>query len=46
MPLLKGRSSKAFHANVAIELHHGKKLNQALAIAYAMRRKAKREKTA
>jgi hypothetical protein len=40
MPLIKGKSEKAFSKNVATEMHHGKPQGQALAIAYSMKRKA------
>lgn len=40
MPLLKGKSSKAFSHNVETEMEHGKPQKQAVAIAYAMKRKA------
>lgn len=40
MPLVHGKSKKAFSENVRIERGVGKKLNQALAIAYSEKRKA------
>lgn len=39
MPLMKGRSDKAFSHNVRAEMGAGKPLRQALAIAYANKRK-------
>lgn len=42
MPLLKSKSKKAFKANVKKEIASGKKPKQAVAIAYAVKRKAKR----
>jgi len=41
MPLVKGRSASAFKRNVKTELKAGKPRKQALAIAYAIKRKAK-----
>lgn len=41
MPLMKGSSDKAFSQNVRTEMEHGKPQKQALAIAYAMKRKAR-----
>lgn len=40
MPLKKSTSPKAFKANIKTEMAHGKPQKQALAIAYAMKRKA------
>lgn len=40
MPLLKGKSKKAFEHNIETEMHAGKPQKQSLAIAYAMKRKA------
>lgn len=40
MPLEKGKSKKAFQHNVATEVHHGKSIKQAVAIAYAQKRLA------
>ena len=40
MPLIKGKSQKAFKHNVEAEMEHGKPQGQALAIAYSMKRKA------
>ena len=47
MPLVKGKSKRAFSRNVATEMKHGKPQKQAVAIAYsvmerAMRREGKR----
>jgi hypothetical protein len=42
MPLEKGKSEKAFTHNIKAEMHAGKPQNQALAIAYSMKRKAKK----
>jgi hypothetical protein len=42
MPLVKSASPKAFKKNVATEVDAGKKLQQALAIAYATKRRAKK----
>lgn len=43
MPLIKGKSQKAFEHNIKTEMEHGKPQNQALAIAYATKRKAKKK---
>ena len=42
MPLTKSKSAKAFKKNVKAEIKAGKPKNQALAIAYSVKRKAKR----
>jgi hypothetical protein len=42
MPLIKGKSPKAFSKNVETEMHAGKGQKQALAIAYSMKKKAKK----
>ena len=42
MPLITGKSPKAFSHNVRAEMHADKPLKQSLAIAYAMKRKAQR----
>lgn len=42
MPLVKSNSASAFLTNLKTELHAGKKKAQALAIAYAIKRKATR----
>lgn len=41
MPLLKGKSQKAFKHNVKKEIESGKSKKQALAIAYSVKRKSK-----
>lgn len=41
MPLMKGKSSQAFSHNVGAEMDAGKPQKQALAIAYAVKRKNK-----
>lgn len=41
MPLTKGKSKKAFSANVRAEVKAGKPVKQAVAIAYATKRKSK-----
>lgn len=40
MPLMHGKSEKAFKQNVRTEMHHDKPLKQSLAIAYAIKKKA------
>jgi hypothetical protein len=40
MPLKKSASKKAFSSNVKTEMAHGKPQKQAVAIAYAVKRKA------
>ena len=42
MPLIKRKSQKAFEHNVKAEMHAGKPQNQALAISYSVKRKAKK----
>lgn len=42
MPLMKGKSSKAFSHNVEAEMNAGKSQKQSLAIAYAVKRKGKK----
>jgi hypothetical protein len=42
MPLLKRKSQKAFVQNLKAELKAGKPKKQALAIAYSVKRRAKR----
>lgn len=42
MPLLKGKSQKAFSHNVKAEMDAGKPMKQSLAIAYATKRKPKK----
>jgi len=46
MPLIKGKSQESFDKNLKTEMHEGKPLKQSLAIAYSMRRQAKRKKMA
>jgi hypothetical protein len=43
MPLIKSKSDKAFKSNIKAEMHAGKPQKQALAIAYAVKRSAKKE---
>ena len=43
MPLKKSSSKKAFNANVRAEVHAGKPVKQAVAIAYATKREAKKK---
>lgn len=43
MPLIQSTSKKAFKANVRAELDAGKKLQQALAIAFSTKRRAKKK---
>lgn len=40
MPLIKSKSKKAFNENVSAEVHAGKPVKQAVAIAYSVKRKA------
>lgn len=40
MPLMHGKSKKAFGHNVEVEMEHGHPLKQSLAIAYSVKRKA------
>ena len=42
MPLIKSKSKEAFGKNVAAEIKAGKPQNQAVAIAYATKRAAKK----
>lgn len=44
MPLVKSKSDKAFDHNVAKERGAGKSLDQALAIAYRVKRDASKKK--
>ena len=44
MPLLKGKSKKAFSHNVKAEMDAGKPQKQAVAIAYSEARKGKKKK--
>lgn len=43
MPLIRGKSKKAFDENLSTELHSGKPKDQSLAIAYSMKRHAKKK---
>jgi hypothetical protein len=43
MPLVKSKGKKAFSKNVAAEMNAGKPQKQALAIAYSVKRKAKKK---
>jgi hypothetical protein len=42
MPLLKSKTNTAFQKNVSELVHSGRKLNQALAIAYDVKRGGKK----
>jgi len=42
MPLVKSKSPKAFKTNIKREVAAGKPVKQAVAIAYSVKRKAKR----
>lgn len=44
MPLKKSSSKKAFKSNIRKEVHAGKPVNQAVAIAFSVKRKAARKK--
>jgi hypothetical protein len=44
MPLKKGKSKAAFSHNVKAEMRAGKPQKQAVAIAYAQQRKARKKK--
>lgn len=46
MPLLAGKSKKAFQKNAATEVNAGKPLKQSLAIAYSMKRHAEGKRMA
>jgi len=43
MPLIKSKSKQAFSKNVAAEVHAGKPVKQAVAIAYATKRSVKKK---
>lgn len=43
MPLKKGKSKKDFVANIKTEIKAGKPQKQAVAIAYAVKRRSKRK---
>jgi hypothetical protein len=40
MPLKKGKSKKTIAKNIRTEIHHGKPVKQAVAIAYAQARRS------
>ena len=42
MPLIKSKSDKAFKSNIKAEIKAGKPQKQAVAIAYSVKRKAKK----
>ena len=42
MPLTKSKSKKAFKSNIRKEVHAGKPVKQAVAIAYSEKRRAKK----
>lgn len=42
MPLKKSKSEKAFKSNIKAEVKAGKPVKQAVAIAYSVKRKAKK----
>lgn len=44
MPLKGGKSKRAFRANIKAEVAAGKPVKQAVAIAYAMKRRKKKHK--
>lgn len=44
MPLKKGKSKKTFSKNVSTEMKAGRPQKQAVAIAYAVQRRSKRNK--
>lgn len=46
MPLVKSKSKQAFKANIKAEVGAGKKVKQAVAIAYSVKRKAGGKKAA
>lgn len=43
MPLSKGSSKKAFKSNVRAEVNAGRPVKQAVAIAYSVKRKARKK---
>jgi len=43
MPLIKSKSERAFKKNISAEIHAGKPMKQAVAIAYATQRSAKKK---
>jgi hypothetical protein len=46
MPLLQSKSKAARQQNIRTEIHAGKPIKQAVAIGYAIQRRAKRDKLA
>ena len=44
MPLIHSKSKKAMSKNIETEMHHGKPQDQAIAIAYSVKRKAAKKK--
>lgn len=44
MPLKKGHSKKTIRKNIATEIRAGKKPDQAVAIAYSIARKSRRQR--
>ena len=44
MPLVKGKSEKAFKENIKTEVKAGKPVKQAVAISYAVKRAAAKKK--
>lgn len=44
MPLTKSKSKKAFQKNVKAEIQAGRPVKQAVAIAFSVKRKAKKKK--
>lgn len=46
MPLVKSTSKQAFRKNVSAEVHAGKPVKQAVAIAYSVKREAAAKKPA
>ncbi len=43
MPLKKSKSAKAFKSNIRAEVHAGKPVKQSVAIAYSVKRRAKKK---
>lgn len=43
MPLIKSKSERAFKKNISAEIHAGKPMKQAVAIAYATKRSANKK---
>lgn len=44
MPLIKSKSKKAFEKNLKTEIHEGRPIKQALAIAYSLKKEGKKRK--